>query len=229
MSLAAGRSVSPDAALPALLAARRCSWSQPKTARSLHVKRKEGGHFDTCPPHRPPNIWRRVGVKRLTCPGMPDHGALPEEPNAKPPGGRARPRIHALFLPGRPHSPWGSTTPASPGESSSQSASSAVPSRLVLNCFPPFTFQVPTATWIRLKCVNSDWRSAMARRTLGVTERRQRRARLSASAPRASPPTPPKHGWGLCQHREGRRRAPGPADSGRGTGTHPCGVFATEA
>lgn len=60
-------------------------------------------------------------------------------------------------------------TRQSEGASSSQSASSAVPSRLLLNCFPPFTFQVPTATRTGLKFVNSDWRSDMALRILGVT------------------------------------------------------------
>lgn len=77
-------------------------------------------------------------------------------------------------------SPWEPVRPASLGESSSQWASSAVPRRLLRNCLPPFTFQVPVAMRIRLKVVNSDWRSAMALRILGVTARRQERARVSA-------------------------------------------------
>lgn len=153
------------------------------------------------------------------------------------PGEESVPGIRALFSPERPHSPWGSVTPASPGESSSQSASSAVPSRLLLNCFPPFTFQVPTATWIRLKCVNSDWRSDMARRTLGVTERRQRRAQLSASTPRGSPQntngdsvsTGRNGGGGLVLRIRAVVRRQAMQAINCVTGTRPCGVFAIDA
>lgn len=68
--------------------------------------------------------------------------------------------------------PWNSETPESLGESSSQSVNSLVPRMLLRNCFPPFTFHVPVATRTRLKLVNSNWRSDMAFKILGVTDRR---------------------------------------------------------
>lgn len=68
--------------------------------------------------------------------------------------------------------PWNSETPESLGESSSQSVNSLVPRMLLRNCFPPFTFHVPVATRTRLKLVNSNWRSDMAFKMLGVTNRR---------------------------------------------------------
>lgn len=71
--------------------------------------------------------------------------------------------------------PWNSETPESLGESSSQSVSSLVPRMLLRNCFPPFTFQVPVATRTRLELVNSNWRSDMAFKILGVTDRRGQR------------------------------------------------------
>ena len=83
--------------------------------------------------------------------------------------GEARSEGVHTHRPDQPHSPGGPATRHNEGASSSQSASSAVPSRLLLNCFPPFTFQVPTATRTGLKFVNSDWRSDMALRILGVT------------------------------------------------------------
>lgn len=99
-----------------------------------------------------------------------------------------------------PHSPGGSA-PESVGESSSQSASSAVPRRLLLNCFPPFTFQVPMAIRIRLKLVNSDWRSDIALRIRGVTTgRHTRHVGLH----------PPEQGRGLCLPKVGAH----PADVG---------------
>lgn len=73
--------------------------------------------------------------------------------------------------------PWNSETPESLGESSSQSVSSLVPRMLLRNCFPPFTFQVPVATRTRLKLVNSNWRSDMAFKILGVTDEREERER----------------------------------------------------
>ena len=90
----------------------------------------------------------------------------------------------------------------SEGASSSQSASSAVPSRLLLNCFPPFTFQVPTATHTGLKFVNSDWRSDMALRILGVTIGDTERACLSHPKTHAFPLTPPETQPGLLPERD---------------------------
>lgn len=97
----------------------------------------------------------------------------PRNENAKHPASQVYLRVGLDLARGAAPvvSPCGPVTPESAGASSNQSANSAVPSRLLLNCFPPFTFQVPTATRTGLKFVNSDWRSDMARRILGVTVR----------------------------------------------------------